>query len=75
MNDSNLTVKKFSETIEHIVSQNNITYIDAITEYCERYEIEIETAASMCNMKIKQMLESEASDLNMLKEKISRLPV
>ena len=49
--------------------------MDAIVHYCERNDMEIETAAKLLNNKIKQSIASEASDLNMMKEKIQKLPV
>ena len=61
--------------IESIVVKDNIGYLDAIVEYCEKNNMEIETAASHCNTKIKACLQSEASDLNLLKEKLTRLPI
>jgi len=70
-----LNTTTFSMRIEELVCELNIPYIDAIIHYCENHEIEIETAAKLINSKIKQSIASEASDLNMMKEKISKLPV
>lgn len=67
--------QSFSYLIENIVASDNIGYMDAIAEYCERNEMEIETAAKLCSTNIKDKLLSEASDLNLLKEKINKLPV
>jgi len=70
-----LNTNTFSMRIEELVCELNIPYIDAIIHYCENHEIEIETAAKLINSKIKQSIASEASDLNMMKEKINKLPV
>ena len=70
-----LNTTTFSMRIEELVCELNIPYMDAIVHYCENHEIEIETAAKLINSKIKQSIASEASDLNMMKEKISKLPV
>jgi len=70
-----LNTNTFSMRIEELVCELNIPYMDAIVHYCENHEIEIETAAKLINSKIKQSIASEASDLNMMKEKISKLPV
>ena len=70
-----LNTTTFSMRIEELVCELNIPYIDAIIHYCENHEIEIETAAKLINSKIKQSIASEASDLNMMKEKINKLPV
>jgi len=69
------STKDFSLKIEKIVYELKVTYMDAIVHYCENHEIEIETAAKLINNKIKQSIASEASDLNMMKEKINKLPV
>ena len=49
--------------------------MDAIVHYCDNSGMEIETAAKLINTKIKQSIASEASDLNMMKEKINKLPI
>lgn len=69
-----LTTSKFSEIIETIVSQKKISYMDAIVWYCEREEMEIETAAKLLSAIIKAKLETEAQELNFL-PKTSKLPL
>ena len=71
----NITAKNFSMQIEELVCELRVPYMDAIVHYCERNDMEIETAAKLLNNKIKQSIASEASDLNMMKEKIQKLPV
>jgi hypothetical protein len=70
-----IDTKGFSLKIENIVIDKKIPYMDAIVHYCDRHEMEIETAAKLINSKIKQSIASEASDLNMMKEKINKLPL
>ena len=70
-----IDTKGFSLKIEKIVIDKKIPYMDAIVHYCDRNEMEIETAAKLINSKIKQSIASEASDLNMMKEKINKLPI
>ena len=67
--------KTFSDEIEKIVAKGDTNYIDAVTSFCEKNDMEIETAAKLCNKHIKAVMMSEASELNMMKEKTSRLPV
>ena len=67
--------KTFSDEIEKIVAKGDTNYIDAVTSFCEKNDMEIETAAKLCNKHIKAVMMSEASVLNMMKEKTSRLPV
>jgi uncharacterized protein YllA (UPF0747 family) len=70
-----IDTKAFSMKIEKLVMEKNIPYMEAVVHYCEKNNIEVETAAKLINNKIKQMIGLEASDLNMMKEKINKLPV
>ena len=70
-----LDTKSFSIKIEEISNELKISYMDAIVWYCEKNEIEFETAAKLINSKIKETIAYEASKLNMMKEKINSLPV
>lgn len=67
----------FSLRIERLVSEKNLSYMDAIVYYCEKNDMEIETAAELINDKIKQMIALDANDLNLLKERViyGKLPV
>lgn len=70
-----MDTKAFSMKIEKLVVEKKIPYMDAIVHYCDNSGMEIETAAKLINTKIKHSIASEASDLNMMKEKINKLPV
>ena len=61
--------------IEIVASDLRVSYMDAIVWYCEKHELEIETAAKMINTKIKETIAMEASKLNLMKEKINSLPI
>ncbi len=63
-----LTSEKFTKEIEKIVSDYNIDYMDAVLHYCEKNNIEVETAASIIksNLRIKSRLQHEAENLNYL---------
>ena len=67
---------KFAEDIESLVLHTKLSYIDAIVQYCEQNEIEIETVNKLVSRPLKEKLKAEAMDLNFLK-KTSRgkLPV
>ena len=58
-----------------VASDLRVSYMDAIVWYCEKHELEIETAAKMINTKIKETIAIEASKLNLMKEKINSLPI
>ena len=63
-----------SLTIEEIVKKKKISYIEAILEYTELVDGEIEKVAKMLNKSIKDKIEAEAVELNMFK-KSSKLPI
>ena len=56
-------------TIEGIVRDKNISYMDAIIMYADDIDGEIEMVAKLLNRSIKDKLEAEANDLNMMKKK------
>lgn len=66
---------EFNQEIEKFVKETGETYIDAVVHYAEKNQVEIETISKMLNKVIRQKIESEASDLNFLKEKLCRLPM
>jgi hypothetical protein len=66
---------KFAKAIESLVAKTDLNYIEAIVEYCKETGLEIEVAASLVNSNLKSKLASDAMDLNLLKEKSSRLPL
>ena len=53
--------------IIEISEQKEITYMDAIMDYCERNNLEIESAAKLINQKIKKQIKEEATVLNFMK--------
>lgn len=69
-----MTTAKFSTIIETTVIEKRLTYMDAVVWWCEKNEMEIETAAKLLNTTIKGKLEVEAQDLNFL-AKGARLPI
>lgn len=71
-----IDAKEFSETVEVLVSETGVTYMDAIVHVCEQKQLEVETGAKLINTKIKKSVEAEAEDLNMLKIKRgNKLPI
>jgi hypothetical protein len=69
-----MTSQKFSLLIEQMVLDKQCSYMDAIVLYCDKNEMEIESAAKLCNVKIKQHLEVEYGELNFL-PKSAKLPI
>lgn len=66
---------KFAKEIDSLVANTNYNYIEAIVEYCKTTGLEIEVAATLVNQNLKSKLENDAENLNLLKEKGSRLPL
>jgi len=68
--------KKFGLLIEDIVKKKKITYMDAIIDYCEKNDIDISTVGSMINKSLKEKIQIEAQNLNMLNiPKNNTLPI
>jgi len=69
--------KEFSLIIEGVVKEKRpITYMDAIIWYCEQNNIEIETTSRLISKSLKEKIQVEAMNANMLKvEKSGKLPV
>ena len=42
-----LTTAKFSKIIIEIVEDKEVSYLDAITDYCQKNNLEIESAAKL----------------------------
>ena len=73
--NNGLTTEKFLAEIKKLVLDFNMDYLDAVVYYCERNNLEVETAASIIrsNLKIKSKLQVEAENLNFL-PKTAKLP-
>ena len=72
---SDLTPNKFAFIIENMVKEKKISYIDAILEYKKTHEIDPSNTKSMINKTLKEKVAYEAQNLNMLKEKVAKLPL
>lgn len=71
-----LTSENFIKEIDKIVDELKISYVDAVVHFCEKNNIEIETAASIVksNPKMKSKLQSDYESLNYLPKR-AKLPV
>ena len=68
-NDSDVSLE-----IESYVSENGGSYLDATMVMCEHHRIEPEAIAKYVSKPIREKLEIEARDLNILPKKKSKLP-
>ena len=58
---------QFAQDIEAIVKDNNLGYIDAIVQYCEKNAIDVESVPKLISKPLKEKLKWEATELNYLK--------
>ena len=63
-----MSTSKFSKIITDMVEEKDITYMDAIMDYCYKNQLEVESAAQLVNQKIKKQLKEEATKLNFIKD-------
>jgi hypothetical protein len=81
MSDVSLITKEFrtsNDFSQHIEKMANVTnsYIDAVVDYCEKRDIEIESVKKLLSVSLKDKIKNEAEGLNMLKgTKGGKLPI
>ena len=63
-----LTPSKFALEIEKIVATENINYIDAIVQYCEMNEVDIESITKIISKPLKEKIKWDATCLNFMKK-------
>lgn len=69
-----MTPKKFAVLIEEIVSKGNVTYMEAILDYCEKNQMEPDTIAPLVSKPLKEKIEADARRLNYL-PRVATLPI
>jgi hypothetical protein len=65
---------EFSLYIDEQVSTFKITYMDAVINYCNEKEIDIDSIGSLINQKLREKIQMEAEQANMIKPR-GHLPV
>ena len=65
---------EFSLYIDERVSAFKITYMDAVINYCNEKEIDIDSIGSLINQKLREKIQMEAELANMIKPR-GHLPV
>ena len=63
-----LTPSKFALEIETIVAEEKINYIDAICQYCEINDIEVDSITKLISKPLKERLKYDAINLNFMKK-------
>ena len=69
-----LDKKTFSKHIEELIRGKPMPYMDAIIMCSTSLGLEVESAARLVNKNIKEKLEAEVQELNLL-QKSARLPL
>ena len=68
--------KKFALTIEAIVKDKKIPYMDAVLKYCEDNDIDTSSIGPLINKSLKEKIQAEAEKLNLIeKSSTAVLPV
>ena len=71
-----MTKKRFSAAVEHLVANNNMSYIDAASYVIETRAMDYKNLKKLLTPSLKQKIEEEASSLNLIKSKRgNKLPV
>lgn len=73
LTDTLLITKKFKSPndfsifIDERVNKNKVTYMEAVIGYCEEADIDIESIGSLINQKLREKIQVEAEQANMIK--------
>jgi hypothetical protein len=68
---SMINPEQVSSTIERMVSNRSISYMDAVLELCEEHSIDTTMIAKYLSKPIIENIEKEAMDVNLLPRKKS----
>lgn len=80
LTDSLIITKKFrspnefSLYIEEKVLREKIGYMDAVIQYCEEIDIDIESISKLINQSLKDKIQNEAEENNFMKPR-GKLPL
>ena len=65
----------FISMVELRISDRGMSYLEAITDVCEKTGLEFENVSKLMTPTMRKLLMSEASSLNLIKRTGSRLPI
>jgi|ETNmetMinimDraft_24_1059892.scaffolds.fasta_scaffold41272_2 hypothetical protein len=69
------STKEFCGEIERYAKEYKLSYIEAILEYCEENDLEVETVSKLVSSNLKEKLQYEAENLNMIPKTSTPLPL
>lgn len=65
----------FIAMVELRISEKGMSYLEAITDVCEKTGLEFENVSKLMTPSMRKLLQSEAMSLNLIKRTGSRLPI
>lgn len=65
---------EFSLYIEELVAKDNISYMDAVIQYCNEIDIDVESVVNLINKSLKDKIQYEAEEQNYMKPR-GKLPL
>jgi hypothetical protein len=73
---TNKEIFDFSIKVEQTVVDHGMTHLEAILYLCEQTGLEIEVAARLVSVSLKEKLAANAEDMNLMKSKhFPKLPI
>ena len=70
-----LTKKKFTTSVEELVIEKHLSYIDAVVYFCQENHLEPDLVKGLITPPLKEKIKAEAIGLRFLKESHARLPI
>ena len=68
--------KKFAMTIEAMVKERKMPYMDAVLKFCEENDIDTASVGPLINKSLKEKIKIEAENLNLVeKSSTAILPI
>jgi hypothetical protein len=65
----------FISMVELRISDKGMSYLEAITDVCEKTGLEFENVSKLMTPTMRKLLQSEAASLNLIKRTGSRMPI
>ena len=65
----------FVSMVEERITDKGMSYLEAITDVCEKTGLEFENVSKLMTPSMRKLLQSEAMTLNLIKRTGSRLPI
>lgn len=65
----------FIGMVEQRISDKGMSYLEAITDVCEKTGLEFENVSKLMTPSMRKLLQAEAMTLNLIKRTGSRLPI